>query len=366
MQQQIRFAEAPDGVRIAYASAGHGPPVVRAAHWLSHVEHEWNSPIWRPWLEGMANRWKLIRYDERGCGLSDRNVEGFHFEDWVRDLEVVVDACGLERFALAGMSQGGPIAITYAAKHPERVSHLVLYGTYLRGRAHQPGPSDREQETEMLIRLIDLGWGRVGSPYAEIFAALFLREPNAEQRRWFTELQSVSASAATASAIVRGFDAIDVTDIARSLTVPTLVLHARGDARVPFDEGRRTASHIPGARLVGLDGASHILQQGEPALDQFLDAVSAFLAGPAERVPPSRAAVAGLTGRERDVLELIARGFDNRAIAEELFLSPSTVRNHITRIFAGLGVRNRAEAIVRARRSGFGLRSESEGRDRGP
>jgi pimeloyl-ACP methyl ester carboxylesterase len=167
MQQQIRFAEAPDGVRIAYAVAGDGPPLVKAAHWLSHVEYEWSSPLWRPWLEGMASRWKLVRYDERGCGLSDRNAEGFRLEDCVRDLEVVVDACGLERFALAGMSQGGPIAIAYAAKHPERVSHLVLYGTYLRGRAHQPGPADREQETEMLIRLIELGWGRAGSPYAE-------------------------------------------------------------------------------------------------------------------------------------------------------------------------------------------------------
>jgi pimeloyl-ACP methyl ester carboxylesterase/DNA-binding CsgD family transcriptional regulator len=359
MQQQIRFAETADGVRIAYAVAGDGPPLVKAAHWLSHVEYEWSSPLWGPWLEGMASRWRLVRYDERGCGLSDRHVEGFCLEDCVRDLEVVVDACGLERFALAGMSQGGPIAIAYAAKHPERVSHLVLYGTYLRGRAHRPGPADRAQETEMLIRLIELGWGRAGSPYAEIFASLFLREPNAQQRRWFTELQRLSASRSTASAIVRGFDAIDVTDIARGLSVPTLVLHARDDARVPFDEGRRAASLIPGARLVALDGASHILQQDEPALDQFLDAVSAFLAGPADRVYPSRAAVATLTRREREVLELIARGSDNRMIAERLFLSPSTVRNNITRIFAKLGVRNRAEAIVSARRTGFGHGSDS-------
>lgn len=365
MNQQIRFAETPDGVRIAYAIAGQGPPLVRAAHWLSHLEAEWHSPLWRPWLQGMAQRHTLIRYDERGCGLSDRHVEGFSFDDWVRDLEVVVDACGLERFALAGMSQGGPIAIAYAAKHPQRVSHLVLYGTYLRGRSYQSG-AERERETETLIRLIELGWGRAGSPYADIFASLFLGQPDAEQRREFIEIQRQSTSQATAAAIVRGFDAINVTDIARTLSVPALVLHARDDARVPFEEGRRTASLIPGARLVALEGTSHILQEGEPALDQFLDEVSAFLAAPAGPVRPSPTPITRLTRRERDVLELIARGSDNRAIAEQLFLSPPTVRNHITHIFAKLGVRNRAEAIVRARGSGFGHGSSPEPRDRRP
>lgn len=351
MDQQIRFAEAHDGARIAYAVAGDGPPLVRAAHWLSHLEYEWRSPLWQPWLEGMARRCTLIRYDGRGCGLSDRHFDAFRLDDCVRDLEVVVDSCGLERFALAGMSQGGPIAIAYAAKHPGRVSHLVLYGTYMRGRAHRPGS---DNETDTLIRLIELGWGQAGSPYAELFAALFLRQPDAEQRLQFTELQRLSASAATAAAIVGGFDAIEVTPIARTLTVPTLVLHARDDGRVPFDEGRRTASIIPNARLIALEGTSHILQPGERALEQFLDALSTFLAGPADSRPHERAVIASLTRRERDVLELIACGSDNHAIAERLFLSPATVRNHITRIFAKLGVRNRAEAIVRARRTGFG------------
>lgn len=346
-------------MRIAYAVAGDGPPLVRAAHWLSHIEYEWRSPLWRSWLQGMAHRWTLIRYDERGCGLSDRQAEGFSFDDWVRDLEAVVDACGLDRFALLGMSQGGPIAVAYAAKYPERVSHLVLYGTYLRGRPKWTGPPDRETESEAIVRLIELGWGRTESPYAEVFASLFIRQPDADQRRQFTELQRLSASLATAAAIVRGFNAIEVTEVARTLSVPTLVLHARDDARVPFEEGRRTASVIPGARLIALDGASHILQQGEAALDQFLDAVSAFLAEPADPVTPSHAAIATLTRREREVLELIARGVDNPAIAKRLFISPPTVRNHITRIFDKLGVRSRAEAIVRARRTGFGYGSDS-------
>jgi pimeloyl-ACP methyl ester carboxylesterase/DNA-binding CsgD family transcriptional regulator len=366
INQQIRFTEAPDGVRIAYAVAGHGPPLVKAAHWLSHLEFEWRSPLWCSWLQSMASRWTLIRYDERGCGLSDRQTEGFCFDDWVRDLETVVDACGLERFALVGMSQGGPIAIAYANKYPERVSHLVLYGTYLRGRPKWFGSAEPAKESETLIRLIELGWGRAGSPYAEVFASLFLRQPDPEQRRQFTELQRLSASPATAAAIVRGFDAIDVTDLARALTVPTLVLHARDDARVPFEEGRRAASVIPGARLVGLDGASHILQPGEPALDQFLEAVSEFLAVPAEPVGRSPDGITALTRREREVLELIARGYDNSVIAERLFLSPPTVRNHITRIFAKLRVRNRAESIVRARRAGFGHGSGSAYREPGP
>jgi pimeloyl-ACP methyl ester carboxylesterase/DNA-binding CsgD family transcriptional regulator len=366
IEQQIRFTQASDGVRIAYAVAGHGPPLVKAAHWLSHLEFEWRSPLWRSWLQSLAERWTLIRYDERGCGLSDRHVESFSFDDWLRDLEAVVDACGLERFTLVGMSQGGPIAIAYAHKYPERVSHLVLYGTYLRGRPKWFGSAEPEKESETLIRLIELGWGRAGSPYAEVFASLFLTQPDPQQRRQFTEIQRLSASPATAAAIVRVFDAIDVTAMARALSVPTLVLHARDDARVPFEEGRHAASVIPGARLVPLDGASHILQPGEPALDQFLGAVAEFLKYPADSVARSPDGIAALTRREREVLELIARGYDNGIIAERLFLSPSTVRNHITRIFAKLGVRNRAETIVRARRSGFGHGSGSSNRELGP
>jgi pimeloyl-ACP methyl ester carboxylesterase len=318
--QQIRFTEAADGVRIAYATAGQGPPLVKAAHWLGHLEREWCSPLWRPWLTGMAQRRTLVRYDERGCGLSDRNIASNAFEDWVRDLETVVDACGLERFALTGMSQGGPVAIAYAARHPERVSHLVLYGTYLRGRPKWHGPPERAQETETLLQLIELGWGRSGSPYAELFASLFLDRPDDEQRREFTELQSLSASQETALDINRALDELDVTDIARDLSVPTLVLHARGDARIPFEEGRRTASTIPGARLVALDGGSHILQEGEPAFVQFFNALESFLDAPAPTGRTASDPAATLTQRQFQVLELIASGADNAAIAGQLFL----------------------------------------------
>jgi DNA-binding CsgD family transcriptional regulator len=227
------------------------------------------------------------------------------------------------------------------------------------GRPNWCGPPDRARESEALIRLIELGWGSGDSPYAEVFASLFLDRPGAEQRRQFTELQRLSASRTTALEIIRGFDAIEVTDIARSLSIPTLVLHARDDARVPFEEGRRTASVIPGARLVPLDGGSHILQPGEPAFEQFFDAVSAFLAAPPHSAPTPFRIAAILTRQEREVLELIARGVDNQTVAERLFLSPATVRNHITRIFAKLGVRSRAEAIVRARRAGLGHGSDS-------
>jgi pimeloyl-ACP methyl ester carboxylesterase/DNA-binding CsgD family transcriptional regulator len=354
IDQQIRFVRATDDARIAYAVAGAGPPLVKAAHWLSHLEHDWRSPLWWPWLQGLARRCTLVRYDQRGCGLSDRDVGGIDFEHWVSDLEAVVNDAGIERFALLGKSQGGPIAVAYAARHPERVTHLILYGTYLRGRPLWHGPPERPGEAELLVRLIEMGWDAAASPYAEVFAAQFLDRPDAELRREFTDLQRLSTSAGTAVEIVRSLDAIEVSDVARSLSVPTLVLHARGDARIPFEEGRRTASIIPGARFVALDGRSHILQQGEPAFDQFFDAVSSFLAAPAPAAHAARGVGADLTTRQREVLDLIAQGIDNATIARRLFLSPSTVRNHITQIFSKLGVRSRAEAIVRARRAGLG------------
>jgi pimeloyl-ACP methyl ester carboxylesterase/DNA-binding CsgD family transcriptional regulator len=354
MDQHIRFAETADGLRLAYAVAGAGPPLVKAAHWLSHVEHDWQTPLWKPWLTAMADRWTLVRYDERGCGLSDREAGPFALDDWLHDLEVVVNACGLERFALTGMSQGGPIAVEYAARFPERVTHLVLYGTYLRGRARR-GDGDRfRKETDTLLRLIELGWGQSGSPYSEVFASLFLDSPDAEQRRLFSELQRLSASPATAAAMVAAFDTIDVSDVARRVTVPTLVLHARGDRRVPFEEARRAASLIPGARLVALDGASHIIQKDEPAMAQFLSAVEEFLSSTSPRPTRRESALADLTDRERAVLDLVAAGMSNGAIASSLCVSPFTVRNHLTRVFSKLNVRSRAEAIVQARECGLG------------
>lgn len=353
MDQEIRFAKAPDGVRIAYAAVGDGPALVKTAHWLTHLENDWQSPIWRPWLEGMAQERTLIRYDERGCGLSDRDVSSFSLDDWIMDLETAVDAAGLERFPLVGMSQGGAIATAYAVRHPERVSHLILYGAYARGRMmRDPTPRERE-ESETLIKLVELGWGGDDPAFGEVFASLFLPRATEEKRRRFLELQRVSSSAETAAAIIRLFDRIDVSSLAKRVSVPTLVLHVRSDSRVPFEEGRRLASLIPDARLVGLEGRNHILQEGESALREFLAELERFLDDEQPRSHPfgSRSR---LTPREREVLDLVARGWDNAGIAERLCISPKTVRNHVSRIYSKLGVRRRAKAVVVAREAGFG------------
>ncbi len=360
MQQRVRFCTTPDGVRIAYATLGRGRPLVKAANWLTHLEFERESPIWRHWLTGLGRHHQLVRYDERGCGLSDRDVEAFSLDAWVRDLEAVVDALGLTRFALFGMSQGGPVAIRYAVAHPDKVSHLVLYGSYAQGASLRGGDPRQREEAQTLLELMRLGWGKDNPAFRQVFTSLFLPHGTPEQMRWFNELQRVSTSPESAVRFARAFHELDVSDIAPRVAAPTLVLHARGDARVPFEQGRRLASLIPGAQFVALDGDNHILLEGEPAWPRFLDEVHRFL-GVAHPEPASVAgpqAFAGLTGREREVLELVAQGLGNDHIARRLFISPKTVRNHVSNLFSKLGVAGRPQAIVLAREAGLGRKAK--------
>jgi pimeloyl-ACP methyl ester carboxylesterase/DNA-binding CsgD family transcriptional regulator len=352
MDQQIRFCRDPDGVTLAWATSGRGPALVKAANWLSHLEHDWRSAVWQPLLERLGSRHTVVRYDERGCGLSDRDVEDIGLESWVRDLETVVDAAGLDRFPLLGISQGGPIAIAYCVRHPERVSRLVLYGTYARGRLRRDPTPAQIEEAEMLVRLVELGWGKDVDAYRRVFASLFWPEASPRQMKAFTELQRLSASPETAARIVAAFDQVDVTDLAPSVSVPTLVLHVEGDARIPFEEGRVAASLIPGAEFVPLPGVNHVVAPGDPAFELFFDAVEGFLSQ--DLAAMTLPDVAGLTPREREVLELLARGLDNTSLAEALSISAKTVRNHVSSIFAKLDVAHRAAAVVRARELGFG------------
>ena len=348
-RQRIRFCTSRDGVRIAYSTSGEGPPLVKAAHWLTHMEKDWESPVWRHWVTELSRGHTLVRYDERGCGLSDREAADQSFEAWVADLEAVVDASGFERFVLYGQSQGGPTAIAYAARHPERVSRLVLYGTFAQVWARTPA---RAEEAEMTIRLAERGWERDNPAFREMFSALYMPDGSLEQRRSFGEMMRLSTSASVAGRLLREFLKIDVTELARQVRCPTLVLHPRADAAVPFEEARLVAGLIPGARFVPLESRNHILMEDEPAWGRFVAELRAFLAEAEAGAPPPH--FAQLSAREREVLELIAAGLDNRQIARKLSLSEKTVRNHITSIFSKLGVPSRAQAIVRARESGFG------------
>jgi serine/threonine protein kinase/DNA-binding SARP family transcriptional activator/pimeloyl-ACP methyl ester carboxylesterase len=278
--QDIRFARTSDHVQIAYATIGEGPPLVKAANWLSHLEFDWQSPVWRHWLAGLSEHHTLVRYDERGCGLSDWAVEDFSVEAWVGDLETVVDKLGLERFPLLGISQGGPVAITYAVRHPERVSHLIIYGSYGRGWSKRPINAEQREEAELQLAMTRIGWGRANPMYRQVFASMFIPGATAEQVRWFSDLQRISTSPENAVKFIEAFYSIDVNELATQVTTPTLVLHGREDQRIPFEFGRELAALIPGARFVPLESSNHILLEDEPAWRRFLAEIERFLDTP--------------------------------------------------------------------------------------
>ena len=276
-EQQIRFCTAPDGVRIAYATVGAGPVLVKTANWLSHLEYDWNSPVWRHWLTGLSERHTLVRYDRRGCGLSDWDVEDMSLEARLRDLETVLTALKLDRFTLMGLSGGGSAAIAYAVRHPEKVSHLVLYGSYARGRLKRELTPEQIEEVKTLRQIMQIGWGKENAAFRQVYTTLFIPDGTPEQTHWFNELQRISTAPEVAVRIATADWSDDLTDLARQVAVPTLVLHVREDAVVPFEEGRRLAALIPGARFVSLESKNHILLESEPAWQRFLAEVHHFL-----------------------------------------------------------------------------------------
>ena len=278
LQQHIGFSRAPDGTRVAYATVGEGPPLVRAAHWVTRLDYDWESPVWRHWMEGLSRSRTFIRYDERGCGLSDQEPEDISFETFVQDLETVVDELGLERFPLMGLSQGGPVAIEYAVRHPERVSRLVLVGAIMTGRLVRARTDDERRESDMQRELIRMGWGRDDPSFRLFFSSTFM--PDAPPQLWsdFAELMRRSTSTENALRHADVSVRLDVSEVARRVTVPTLILHGRGDLRIPFNQGVELASRIPGSRLVPLDTRNHLMQPDEPAWEHFLREVDEFLA----------------------------------------------------------------------------------------
>jgi pimeloyl-ACP methyl ester carboxylesterase/DNA-binding winged helix-turn-helix (wHTH) protein len=274
--QDVTFCKAADGVNLAIACSGSGTPVIKTANWLNHIEYDWQSPVWSPLVTLLSSKFRLIRYDERGNGLSDWNVADISFEAFVRDLEAVVDALGLKRFALLGVSQGAAVSVAYATRHPEKVSRLVLCGGYARGWRQRGVAADIAQR-EAMETLVRHGWGRDNPAFRQIFTSLFIPGGTPEQMQWFNDLQRVSASPENAIRLGRAFGEIDISELLPKVTVPTLVLHARGDARVPFEQGRTLAQGIPGARFVALESDNHLILSHEPAWRRYADEICAFL-----------------------------------------------------------------------------------------
>lgn len=276
LRQDVKFCTAADGTRIAYSVVGKGPPLVKAANWLNHLEYDWESPIWRPFLQALAGAYRLVRYDERGNGLSDWTVDDISFEAFVSDLESVVEATGLEKFPLFGMSQGCAVSIAYAVRHPERVTHLILLGGYARGRKRRGSQTDTEQ-ADALLTLMRLGWGQENPAFRQVYTSLFIPGGSAEQMQWMNELQRRTTSPENAVRIRQAMNDIHVEDLLARVTVPTLVLHRREDAVAPFEEGRRIAAGIRGSRFVALEGRNHVVLAGDPDWDRILSEVNAFL-----------------------------------------------------------------------------------------
>ena len=277
IRQNLRLCTSLDGTRIAVASIGNGPPLLRAAHWLSHVEYDLESPVWRPWLSAIAERNTYIRYDQRGCGLSDRSPSEISFEAWLADLETAANTIDAPSFPILGMSQGGALAIAFAARHPERVSRLILCGAYGRGALVRARTEDERVEARMMVDLIRIGWGRENQTFRQVFSEQYIPGGTPEQHRWWNDLERISASPEIAARTLEQLHRIDVTALAETLRVPTLVMHSRGDARVPFEEGRRLAALIPGARFVPLESRNHVLLSTDPAWQGFLAEMRGFL-----------------------------------------------------------------------------------------
>jgi DNA-binding winged helix-turn-helix (wHTH) protein/alpha-beta hydrolase superfamily lysophospholipase len=276
-RQEVHFRRGTDGVTLAVATAGAGPVLVRAGTWLTHVEHDWTSPLWAPFLGRLASRNRLVRYDVRGCGLSDREVADISADAFLRDLETVAASLDAPHFALIAASQGAAAAIAYAAAHPGRVTRLVVCGGYARGRNRRGLPAEREK-AQAIMTLMRQGWGDERSAFMQMFSALYVPRSSAEQLRWWVEAQRSSTSGATAVRIREACDGIDVTALLPRVQVPTLVLHGRGDSVAPFEEGRLIAAGIPGARFVELDSDNHVILEGEPAWPRYMAEIEAFLA----------------------------------------------------------------------------------------
>jgi pimeloyl-ACP methyl ester carboxylesterase len=350
LRQHVRYVNASDGTRLAWAESGTGPTVVKAANWLTHLEYELESPVWRHWIQFFSAHCRFVRYDERGCGMSDWQDGSLSLDQWFADLGSIVDAARPEApVTLLGISQGAITCIRYALAHPDRVGRMILYGGYARGWRRRNSPS-AQREYEAMMDLMRVAWGKDNPTFRQVFTSRFIPGGSQEQLQWFNDLCLKTTSGEIAASLQESRSVLDISAELGGLTMPTLVVHARDDAVCPLAEGRLLASAIPGAEFVELDSRNHILLEHEPAWQRFCDAVLAFL--PTGQ-PAGHSAFAALSARERQVLALMADGLSNADIAERIGISEKTVRNHASRVFDKLGVWSRAQAIVFARERGY-------------
>jgi pimeloyl-ACP methyl ester carboxylesterase/DNA-binding CsgD family transcriptional regulator len=336
---------------LAWAESGSGPVVVKAANWLTHLEYEWESPVWKHWIQFFSANSRFIRYDERGCGMSKWHGAGLTLDRWTADLESVVEAAKpSEPITLLGISQGTAACVRYAVRHPDRVARLILYGGYARG-AFQRGQPDAETAYRAMMELARVAWGSDNPTFRQVFTSRFIPEGTPEQLHWFNELCLKATTGEVAAELLRLRAMMDFADLLGAVRVPTLVLHGRNDQVVPLTEGRLLASGIPDAEFVELDSRNHVLLEHEPAWARFRESVPAVLQS---KIPATESPFAALSAGEREVLALMSDGLSNADIAERLRISDKTVRNRASNVFDKLGVWSRAQAIVFARDHGFG------------
>ena len=359
---EFRFAQVSSGARIAWARNGRGAVLVRVAHWMTHVEHDLRSPIWRPWLERLGRELEVVRYDERGCGLSGSDDVPLGLEAATEELAAVVAAVvatvsttglgtgGASRVALLGQSGAAAPAIAYAVRHPERVSHLVLLGGYLAGLLHQQPSAEALAFHEASLRLVALGWGRNDPAVQQFFTTRFIPDASLDEARALNEQQRLSCGPARAAQIMQARVTLDVRALAPLVQCPTLVLHAEGDQIVPLARGRDLAAAIPGARFVTLPTRNHIPLASDAGFDLFCRTVTEFV----RPVVHPHGTAPALTPRERELAVLVAQGLDNLQIAARLGVADKTVRNALSTLYAKLQVEGRPQAVVRARELGLG------------
>jgi pimeloyl-ACP methyl ester carboxylesterase/DNA-binding CsgD family transcriptional regulator len=349
-RQHVRYVTTPDGARLAWAESGTGPIVVKAANWLTHLEYEWDSPVWKHWLHFFSAHSRFVRYDERGCGMSEWQPGTLSLAQWVDDLQAVIDAARPSGpVTLLGISQGASTCIQYAIRHPERVARMILYGGYARG-ALRRGIPENESTQRGMIELARAAWAKDNPTFRQVFTSRFIPGGTREQLQWFNELCLKTTTGEVVAALLDARAIVDISASLGEVRTPTLILHARNDEAIPIAEGRLLAAGIPGAEFIELESRNHILLEHEPAWQRFREAVLAFLRPGAIA---GESVFAALSARERQVLALMADGLSNTAIAEGLSISEKTVRNHASNVFDKLGVWSRAQAIVFARDHGF-------------